>query len=213
MIYVMSDIHGEKDRFYGLLDKICFSDSDHLYVIGDVIDRSKGGVDLLLDIMSRPNVTMLLGNHEQMMLDTLGPFHCDGARELWALNGGNLTRRELLYHRTSVDRNRIIRYCQSLPTELTVTAGGASYHLVHGYPAGNDLDRIWKRVSPSDAFSDCIHIVGHTPTPFLTGVAREPYTVFFGSGFIDIDCGCGNLTNPFRRLACLRLDDLKIFYL
>ena len=34
MIYCVSDIHGELDKFERLLDLIQFSDADHLYVIG-----------------------------------------------------------------------------------------------------------------------------------------------------------------------------------
>ena len=30
-------------------------------------------------------------------------------------------------------------------------------------------------------------------------------------GFIDVDCGCGGVI-PGARLACLRLDDMKEFY-
>ncbi len=29
---------------------------------------------------------------------------------------------------------------------------------------------------------------------------------------IDIDCGCGHQKTAYRRLACLRLDDLAEFY-
>ena len=70
MIYCVSDIHGELDKFERLLDLIQFSDADHLYVIGDVIDRGAMGVDILDRIMAAPNMTMLLGNHEQMCLNT-----------------------------------------------------------------------------------------------------------------------------------------------
>ena len=45
MIYCMSDIHGELDRFKAMLDLINFSSDDTLYIIGDVIDRHPGGVD------------------------------------------------------------------------------------------------------------------------------------------------------------------------
>ena len=59
MIYCVSDIHGELDKFERLLDLIQFSDADHLYVIGDVIDRGAMGVDILDRIMAAPNMTML----------------------------------------------------------------------------------------------------------------------------------------------------------
>ena len=35
--YVVSDIHGEADRFYAMLEKIRFSADDTLYILGDVM--------------------------------------------------------------------------------------------------------------------------------------------------------------------------------
>lgn len=43
MIYVMSDIHGRIDRFESILRQIDLQEQDHLYVLGDVIDRNVGG--------------------------------------------------------------------------------------------------------------------------------------------------------------------------
>ena len=83
MIYCMSDIHGELDRFKAMLDLINFSSDDTLYIIGDVIDRHPGGVEILKIIKDKPNMFMLLGNHEQMCLDTLGPNSVYGSRRLW----------------------------------------------------------------------------------------------------------------------------------
>ena len=39
MTYVMSDIHGEYEKYLKMLDLIGFRDEDELYVLGDVIDR------------------------------------------------------------------------------------------------------------------------------------------------------------------------------
>ena len=37
--YVISDIHGEYERFMELLEEIELKDTDTLYVLGDVLDR------------------------------------------------------------------------------------------------------------------------------------------------------------------------------
>ena len=123
MIYCMADLHGERDFFLRMLEQIRFSDTDHLYILGDVIDRGTGGIDLLKQIMEAPNMTMLLGNHEQMCLSTLGPHNEFGARELWRQNGGATTYRELLYHCTHQERNRILRFLSELPDALELTVG------------------------------------------------------------------------------------------
>lgn len=60
MIYCVSDIHGELDKFERLLTLTQFSENDHLYVIGDAIDRCAMGVDILRLIMDTSNMTMLL---------------------------------------------------------------------------------------------------------------------------------------------------------
>ena len=110
MIYCVSDIHGELDKFERLLTLIQFSENDHLHVIGDAIDRCAMGVDILRLVMDTSNMTMLLGNHEQMCLATLGLHNEFGARELWRRNGGSSTYRELFYHRTPHERNMILRF-------------------------------------------------------------------------------------------------------
>lgn len=71
---------------------------------------------------------MLLGNHEQMCLNTLGPHNEFGARDLWRKNGGGTTYRELLYHCTPQKRNRILRFLSGLPDYLELTAGHQAIH-------------------------------------------------------------------------------------
>lgn len=215
MVYCMADLHGERDFFLQMLEQIHFSDTDHLYILGDVIDRGPGGVDLLEQIMEAPNMTMLLGNHEQMCLSTLGPHNEFGAQELWRQNGGMKTYRELLYRCVPQKRNRILRFLSGLPDCLEITVGGRNFHLVHGFPGDDPHTRIWGRVE-LDSISPCpdtICVVGHTPTVFLTGRTDEDFSIWHGNGIIDIDCGCGHRNTPHRRLACLCLDDMSEFYI
>lgn len=214
MIYCMSDIHGELDRFKAMLDLINFSSDDTLYIIGDVIDRHPGGVEILKIIKDTPNMFMLLGNHEQMCLDTLGPNSVYGNRRLWLENGGSNTYRELLYVCSLAERSRIIHFLSTLPDHFDVEVGDSKFHLVHAMPSDDPDDRIWRRPKPDDPpyFEDRIAVVGHTPTCYMSGDMESPFAVWHGNGLIDIDCGCGNKTE-LRRLACLRLDDLKEFYI
>ena len=70
MIYVTSDLHGYPlDSFKRFLERVGFCDDDFLFVLGDVIDRNgDGGVMLLQWMMMQPNVELILGNHEAMLL-------------------------------------------------------------------------------------------------------------------------------------------------
>ena len=70
MIYVSSDWHGvELKKIIELLKKADFSDEDFLFVLGDIIDRGEHGVELIKKIMFEPNIKLIRGNHEQMLLD------------------------------------------------------------------------------------------------------------------------------------------------
>lgn len=71
MTYVISDIHGMYDKYAEILRQIDFKESDILYVIGDVVDRGEAPMKVLLDMMSRPNVYPLMGNHDLIALELL----------------------------------------------------------------------------------------------------------------------------------------------
>ena len=66
MIYCMGDVHGNYEGYCQLLQDIRFNDSDTLYTIGDIVDRGSGSMKVLLDMMVRPNVFPILGNHDYM---------------------------------------------------------------------------------------------------------------------------------------------------
>ena len=69
--YCIGDIHGEYEKYLDMLGIIDFSDEDTLFVIGDVIDRGHGGISILKDMMMRPNVIPIIGNHEYMAVSCL----------------------------------------------------------------------------------------------------------------------------------------------
>lgn len=217
MIYCMSDIHGEKDRFDKMLDLIHFSDSDTLYIIGDVIDRGPSGIEIMKFIMECPNIVLIIGNHEDICLKTLGPQNEFGARDIWRSNGGSHTYREMVYHMSPAERRKILRYIESSPIQREITVAGQKYHLVHGWPGSTEDDKIWGRPmdnTPSILPADATAIIGHTPTCFLAGEGEEPFHIIHRpeQHYIDIDCGAGHLNFPDRSLACLRLDDMAEFY-
>jgi len=224
MIYVLSDIHGNQQRFASILGQIRLQPEDTLYVLGDVIDRNPGGIRILRRLMAMPNAKLLLGNHEYMMLRALGhPKDSnvdDGnARAHWYRNGGQVTYDHFKRLRRTV-RAEIIKYLLSLPLSYDVPVNGVNYKLVHAAPA-ECFDRdpkyptpthyaVWKRWEITDPPpGDYTLIFGHTPTRHYRDVS--PMEVWADGRRIGIDCGCAYST-PDARLACLRLDDGKVFY-
>ena len=74
MTYVMSDIHGEYDKYKQMLELINFSNKDELYIPGDIVDRGAEPIKLLQDMMVRPNVFPIMGNHDFHALYVLSPL-------------------------------------------------------------------------------------------------------------------------------------------
>lgn len=226
MHYVCSDIHGRADSYYQMLNMIGFSDKDELYIIGDVIDRGPDGVDILMNIMSRPNMHMLMGNHEQMCVDAMRD-NSGRAVPLWVHNGGGQTYTDLCCRLESSGCERVLDYLSALPDEMDIEVDGRAFHLVHAFPGHTHDERVWARpeLDTPNPFSDGrVVIIGHTPVCYFgrdeiavggylrqLSEAGEHLEILYQPGFIAIDCGCGH-QNPVCRLACLRLEDLKAFY-
>ena len=235
MIYVMSDIHGNSIRFNSIMEQIDLKPEDTLYVLGDIIDRYPYGIRILRLLMSMPNVKMLLGNHEYMMLNVLDRLDKDNpeyphALRLWYRNGGDITHEYIKHIRKSV-RKEVFDYLHSLPLNIDIEVNGQSYILVHGgsiaayhnyrYRYDSQVEyAVWNRINYNapDVEGKTI-IFGHTPTSEYQH--NNPLEIWRSpsGGKIGIDCGCGfphHLSQgrhpAYGRLACLRLDDMKVFY-
>ena len=68
--YCIGDLHGREDLFFQLLEKIEFTpEKDKLYVLGDVIDGSYGGIKIIHYLKSNSESCVLVrGNHEEHFL-------------------------------------------------------------------------------------------------------------------------------------------------
>lgn len=221
MTYAISDIHGRFDKYSAMLEKINFSDDDALYVLGDIIDRYDDGIKILLDMIKRPNVRIIMGNHEAMMLDTINAFEVvnEAAVEqmmLWIQNGGEPTLTAYLDDKTATDRRAIMKALENMPLFAEVEVGGNQFVLVHGGLENFSPERplesysrneiTWARPEPERGyFEDKFLIVGHTPTELLCGEHR----IFRKGYFIDIDCG---IAFESDKLGCMRLEDFCEFY-
>lgn len=223
--YVVSDLHGEAHLFHKLLDQIRFSDEDLLYILGDVIDRGSDGITLLQEVMTRPNIILLLGNHEYMMMQYFSSEATGTDVKRWNKNGNTPTLDAYL-KLDPTEQIHIMDHLQSLPTHLEITVGDKIYYLVHGFPGENVHDEVWHRPSITDSnpIPNTTLIIGHTPVLYMQAAKNdrqhriaemirigEHPTILHTPGFIDIDCGC-SLEDPIKTLGCLRLDDMTEFY-
>ena len=225
MIYVLSDIHGNERRFHSVMKQINLQPEDTLCVLGDVVDRYPGGIRILRALMAMPNVKMILGNHEYMMLRALGQPYDDNfddgrALEHWYRNGGKVTHDHFKRIRKALRRD-IVEFLRALPLHIDITVNGTAYKLVHGAPVESYRPEpkyknpvhyaVWKRLDLSDLIPDGYTVIfGHTPTRYYQ--ENYPMEIWRDGNRIGIDCGSGYPEDGFGRLACLRLDDGKVFY-
>ena len=89
-VYAISDLHGN----YELWTKVkeWLKPSDKLFCLGDNIDRGNDGIKIVQDMRNRENTTILLGNHEDMLIDYLpGSIKYNEISALWFRNGGQPT--------------------------------------------------------------------------------------------------------------------------
>ena len=183
--------------------------------------------------MKLPNVKMLIGNHELMMLDTfcvqpkrnrLSPFYeLSHSAVMWYNNGGDVTHAYIKHIQKSV-RADIFSFLKGLPLFYDVELNGKQYKLVHAAPPelfekyGRHYNSarefsVWKRWEENEFHeTDYIMIFGHTPT--IEYSDSNPLRIWYGDHMIGIDCGSGfpSYLDIGGRLACLRLDDMKEFY-
>ena len=94
-IYVIPDIHGEVNMLNSIFNRILpLRKKDKIILLGDYIDRhinSPEVLDALIVLKDKyqDQIILLLGNHEQMLLDGLnGDQH---AFDMWIMNGGYYT--------------------------------------------------------------------------------------------------------------------------
>ena len=57
MKYVISDIHGCYREYMALLHQLCLSENDHLYILGDAVDKGPAPIKVMQDLIHRKNMT------------------------------------------------------------------------------------------------------------------------------------------------------------
>lgn len=223
-IYVCSDIHGQYGLYQKMLDSIHLSDEDTLYILGDLIDRGKDGIKILQDVIDKPNIICLMGNHELMMLH----FCIGGDTGSWwrnPNNGGEYTINDFS-NLTEEEQKKIINYIEDMYLQVEITINQKTYLLSHssfidngtikchklGFNnrrveevAWNSPWRFWEYTNISNYKEDGrIHIIGHVPVQALMTdewpnkeVPQMPYPYIDEENhLINIDLGCAFADMP-----------------
>ena len=225
MIYVMSDIHGQYDKYLKMLELTRFNSNDTLYILGDFVDRGKDGIKLLLDVIKRPNVVSLIGNHDWLLSILVGSYKrlvkkigIEEVKEmykLWFSDGGRSTY-ESFKELANDEKAKIIKYINEMNYMVELEVSDKKYFLSHTVPSfdgipllDHPLDDFIHGEPDYDKryFKDKTIITGHTPTELIDKDSSGK--IWHGNDHIAIDCGAG-WGGP---LGCLCLDDMKEYYI
>ena len=206
----------------------------HLYAKTAQSNRSglSHGAELLRWMADQPNVQLILGNHEAMLLSCAFLFESVTNESLskldvekmnifntWFSNGAAPTLtglRKILKEEPDVLEG-ILDYLYDAPLYETVDVGNKKYILVHAglenFHPSRPLssytpdELLWARPTmDTQYFEDAVVIFGHTPTEFFGEQYRGK--AIKTKSWICIDTGSVVGNKPML----LRLDDMREFY-
>ena len=214
MVYCMADIHGDYEKYRRMLETISLRREDTLYILGDVVDRGPEPIPILLDMMRRPNIRPILGNHEYMAVlclralakeiteQTIAALSAENIKDLfdWRQEGG-LPTLESFRRLDVTQRKKVLEYLLEFELYEEVTVKGIRYLLAHAGPKNFSEDRplwgyglhewIWTRLDYTKRYyKDRFLVTGHTPVTCIPRNTQKD-SIFRANGHIAIDCGCG----------------------
>lgn len=234
MIFATSDLHGcSLDEFQQLLNRAGFSEDDFLFILGDVIDRGEHGAELLLWLTEQPNMQLLLGNHEALLLacdflfeevtdESLDRLNAEQITlfESWLYNGGSPTLaglKEIMAQDSELVYG-ILDYLRDAPLYESFEIQGRNFVLVHAGLDNFSSNRLLSEYDSDELlfmrptldttyFDDAIVVFGHTPTHYIDKQFKG--RAIKTASWICIDTGSAEGYSPM--ILCL--DNLAEFYL
>lgn len=228
-ILVISDIHGQLDKFLELLKKAKYDPKeDQLILLGDYVDRGTQNFETLATVMylQSESAIILKGNHDSLCQNTIYELLTNknvGFIQDHIYCGGENTYNEL----KKLSKNELLEiyhFLVKLPYYYEID----NYIFVHAGVDGskplhlNDINTLmWTRNKflYVPAYPNKIVIFGHTVTYTLPHLIPEDgvikvsdISVWFddinGGDKIGVDCG-----SVFGgRMACLELPSKNVYY-
>lgn len=211
--FVIGDIHGCAATLRRLVENALHpSPADHVYLLGDLIDRgpdSKGVLDFIFELRKRGvQVDSIRGNHEEMCLQACTDHYY---MELWSANGG-LAALASFEADSPGDIPGLYRdFLSSLPTHILLD----DFVIVHAGlnfdaqdPFADTTAMLWTRSHLVDRRRTGGRrlICGHTP------VTRQQLVASLHGDKIMLDNGCVFDDRPeMGSLAALELESMTLF--
>lgn len=219
--YVIGDIHGRPKLLDQLINNVPWDvERDKIVFLGDLIDRGPDAPGIIERVMvlaaSNPNVVVLRGNHEQMMLDCL-----DYGDLQWLIpeNGGLAT---LEGYGFDLSRLRDVSDIQIPDEHIEFIRGLPFYHedeqaiyvhagLVPGeHPSETDPDvLVWARdFDFYKGYDGKLCFFGHTPTQYLPRDGRQRrFGIYIHGSCVGLDTS-GESESP---LSCIQVETFTLY--
>jgi len=238
MIYVMSDLHGCYEEYIKMLKLINFSDDDTLYVLGDICDRGKRPMSILLHMMDHENIIPIYGNHDlnaYYALERIGYYSEEvlkdrdyvlthylmdkdeyGSYLYWLIDGGKTTLVD--YNKlTKANKDKIVRYLSDFKYYDEINVRGKKYVLVHSGFKCFDKNKELYEYRVTDLVYQRLDYdkIYYDDKIIISGHTPTKYIddkyvgkIIKKNNHIAIDCGC-----VFGYgLGCICLDTMKEYY-
>ena len=94
-VWVIGDVHGHHEALEDLIQIIEPSESDHIVILGDLIDRGPDSFQVIRMVRTNNNIHSIKGNHEAMMLEHFDVDYIErpgyDMLRFWYYNGGKDT--------------------------------------------------------------------------------------------------------------------------
>lgn len=237
--FAVSDIHGKLSMFIELMNQICITNEDSIYVLGDVVDRGESPIETLSYIKKCKNIHLLKGNHEELLQDYLereikyekgeyALYQIEIDRIIMRENGGAPTLRQLSYLNLE-QKETLYQYLKQLPyyfivdKNILVHAGVVvppnykkDIPIERVMELQSERDLIWSRdlFYKNSAIDGYTVIFGHTITRKMQKIEGKDSVWFdpIWKDKIGIDC-CAVDSNGKGRLACIDIDTKEVFYI
>lgn len=167
-IYVVADIAGRFSELTKLLER--FEQPNQIVCVGDIVDRGTQSKEVVEYLMAHPEIVVLLGNHELLMLEAHHRQHAYvelpenyvPGPEHWLSQGGAQTLQSF-----GKVPDKVLDWIAHLPLQQEIEIEGKRYLITHApvpdpdEPWREEPVRLWNRYPPRRDSRYALQIYGH----------------------------------------------------
>ena len=209
----ISDIHGHLNVFIALLEKIKFTKSDQLFLLGDYIDRGKesaGVIDYIIELQKKGyEVYPLLGNHEEAAINSHYALRLD--MSLFPFS--HLSKKHALVTGDGLLKKKYLNFFEELPyyfklNNFLLSHAGFNFENKNIFEDYDSMLYIKADKYDKQKAGNRTVIHGHN----VTKLSKIKSSINNKNKTICIDNGCyKQASNNYGNLCCLDLTNWELY--